>query len=403
MPKKNKKAKVIDFGQIEETSATSDHLTESAAAGNEAVSPNPNPDTNEEASVHEEMVSGEESKDEVSEESDDESADDLLDDVRRSLIEDATHTDEKQSKWWKRIGKGSRKEKTEVAKNEPIEEAKIPVAPVTETIVEKTDTLDSDVDPIDELIEMLESETKPDVEKAPPANVQAVAPEPEKIIDVEELKKHAFAHRENEKNEDLSEVRSIALAGEDEVFVEVESTRQDPLDERLKAIENALKPYRSFINLTIAFLGIVMAVIASVFLYNFYKASLPAKPAEEVSNLPYPTSVSLPGGWSFNLGKGSLVDGQWNPRGAEWLEGTEVCRWVALPWNRQLEAVLRTLNPNDPIELTMSNQDKLVYEVYSVRQMSPEEMQKLDSNSPCLLIVLAEADSEKRWVLTALP
>lgn len=397
MPKKNKKAKAIDFGQIEETSATSDHLTESAAAGEEAVKlPDPNPDTNEEASIHEEAVSGEESKDEVSE-------DDLLDDVRRSLIEDATHADEKQSKWWKRIGKGSRKEKTEVVRNEPLEEAKIPIVPVSETIVEKPDILDTDVDPIDELIEMLESETEHDVEKAPPANVVAVAPEPEKIIDVEELKKHAFAHRENEKNEDLSEVRSIALAGEDEVFVEVESTRQDPLEERLKSIENALKPYRSFINLTVAFLGIVMAVIAAVFLYNFYMASLPAKPAEEVSNLPYPTAVSLPGGWSFNLAKGSLVDGQWNPRGAEWLQGTEVCRWVALPWNRQLEAVVRTLNPNDPIELTMSNQDKLVYEVYSLRQMSPEEMQKLDSNSPCLLIVLAEADSEKRWVLTALP
>jgi hypothetical protein len=113
--------------------------------------------------------------------------------------------------------------------------------------------------------------------------------------------------------------------------------------------------------------------------------------------------VSLPGGWSFKLAKGSLVDGEWNPRGAEWLQGTEVCRWVALPWSRQLEAVVRTLNPKDPIELVMSNQDKLVYEVYSLRQMSAEEMQALDSNSPCLLIVLAEADTEKRWVLTALP
>jgi hypothetical protein len=242
------------------------------------------------------------------------------------------------------------------------------------------------------------------VEHAPVAVVEEVAPEPEKIVDVEELKKHAFAHRESEKEEDISEVRAIALGAEDEeVFVEVESTRQDPLEERLKSVENALKPYRSYINLTIAFLGVVMAAIAAILLFNLYKASLPAQPAEDVSNLPYPTSVSLPGGWSFKLAKGSLVDGEWNPRGAEWLQGTEVCRWVALPWSRQLEAVVRTLNPKDPIELVMSNQDKLVYEVYSVRQMSPEEMQALESNSPCLLIVLAEADTEKRWVLTALP
>ncbi|HLO15268.1 MAG TPA: hypothetical protein VK206_10590, partial [Anaerolineales bacterium] len=88
---------------------------------------------------------------------------------------------------------------------------------------------------------------------------------------------------------------------------------------------------------------------------------------------------------------------------AEWLQGTEVCRWVALPWSLQLEAVIRTLNPKDPIELTMSNNDKLVYQVYSVRQLTPEEMQKLDSNSPCLLLILVQPDSDKRWVLTALP
>jgi hypothetical protein len=30
-------------------------------------------------------------------------------------------------------------------------------------------------------------------------------------------------------------------------------------------------------------------------------------------------------------------------------------------------------------------------------------LQKLPSDSPCLLLVLAKADSETRWVLTAFP
>jgi hypothetical protein len=51
----------------------------------------------------------------------------------------------------------------------------------------------------------------------------------------------------------------------------------------------------------------------------------------------------------------------------------------------------------------MSNSDKLVYQVYSVRQMTLEEMQQVDSNSPCLLIMLADNNAETRWVLTALP
>ena len=114
-------------------------------------------------------------------------------------------------------------------------------------------------------------------------------------------------------------------------------------------------------------------------------------------------SLSLPGGLSFSLGKGALKDGEWNPQGPEWLEGTEVCRWVAIPWSTQLEAVIRTLNPDDPIELVMSNNDRLTYKVYSVQQLSNEELQNLPSDSPCLLLVLAKADTETCWVLTALP
>ncbi len=103
------------------------------------------------------------------------------------------------------------------------------------------------------------------------------------------------------------------------------------------------------------------------------------------------------------LGKGAIKDGEWNPQGPEWLEGTEICRWVAIPWSRQLEAVVRTLTQKDSLELVMSNNDKLTYSVYSIKEMTLAEMQKLDSNSPCLLLVLAKQDSDTRWVVTALP
>ncbi len=148
-----------------------------------------------------------------------------------------------------------------------------------------------------------------------------------------------------------------------------------------------------------------MAAVAAFLIYNAYQRSVvQARPTEIPSDLPFPTTVGLPGGWQFALGKGALTsEGSWNPSGAEWLQGTEVCRWVALPYSRQLEAVIRTLNANDPIELGMSNNDKLTYNVYSVRQMTPAELLKTDSNKPCLLVVLAEPNAEKRWVLTALP
>lgn len=335
---------------------------------------------------------------------DETSPDDLLEDVRKSLIEDETAKDEKKSKkWWRRAAKSLQKEKP--AATEPAVEAATNAnavnlsADLTEaTADEKPEEY---LDEIDELIEMLETESNEVT--APESTKVEVPAEPEVEVDIEELKKQAFRPRsENEEQESFTEVRSVALEDGEEVFVEVEATPQDPLEERLTAFENALRPYRRYIYFGFAFLGVVMALIASAVLFNIYRQSRPAAPTA-ILNLPYPTSLGLPGGLSFSLGKGALKDGEWNPQGPEWLEGTEVCRWVAIPWSTQLEAVIRTLNPDDPIELVMSNNDRLTYKVYSVQQLSNEELQNLPSDSPCLLLVLAKADTETRWVLTALP
>ena len=338
-------------------------------------------------------------------ESEETGPDDLLEDMRRSLIEEEeTREKEEQPKWWKRIGKGSRKRAPEPETPKAVEEISLPNLNLEETApVDKQETESEEyLDDIDDLIDLLETE---ETENKKPVAEEETPPQPEKMVDLEELKKQAFQPRQTSVTEQsLNEVRSIALEGDEEVFVEVHSTPQDPLEERISAVENALTPYRRYINFVVAFIGLVMAVIAGVVLFNIYNQSVAAAaPTEVPSNVPFPASVSLPGGWTFKLAKGSLVDGNWNPKGAEWLQGTEVCRWVALPWSKQLEAVIRTLNPDDPIQLGMSNNDTLTYKVYSIRQMSPVEMQELDSNKPCLLIVLAEPEAEQRWVLTSLP
>ncbi|HLA07462.1 MAG TPA: hypothetical protein VJ022_08465 [Anaerolineales bacterium] len=333
---------------------------------------------------------------------------DPLDDVRLSLIADETLEAEKKSKkWWRRNSKKSRKDT--IVKTEGNFESLTDFPTGNNTSLDVVDERIQDenqrkepLQEFDELIDMLVTEIDEKAEGAGTPSVDLPS-EPEVSIDMDDLKKQVFQPRAaGEEPEISSEVRSVIMEDGEEIFVEVQSARQDTLTERVAAVENALKPYRRYIYFTIAFLGIVIAAGASLLLFNIYNQFQPPEPVEEVS-LPFPTSMSLPGGLNFALGKGTLTDGEWNPRGPEWLEGTEVCRWVAIPWSRQLEAVIRTLNPNDPIELVMSNNDKLVYKVYSVRQMNNEELQKVDTNSPCLLLVLAEADSEKRWVLTALP
>jgi hypothetical protein len=132
----------------------------------------------------------------------------------------------------------------------------------------------------------------------------------------------------------------------------------------------------------------------------------PATPAPTPTppQVPYPISISLPGGWVFPLSIGDVdQNGRWNPKGAEWLRGTELPRIVSLPWTVQLEAVMRTLNGNDEIKLSMSNYDSIAYKVQSIDQVPASEVANLAKNTPGLLVILSKADTDERWVVTAKP
>jgi hypothetical protein len=51
----------------------------------------------------------------------------------------------------------------------------------------------------------------------------------------------------------------------------------------------------------------------------------------------------------------------------------------------------------------MSNSDVISYDVFSITEMTIEDMQDVSSNTPCLLLVLADANTDTRWVVTAYP
>ena len=103
----------------------------------------------------------------------------------------------------------------------------------------------------------------------------------------------------------------------------------------------------------------------------------------------------------FALGRGNIVDNKWDPKGAEWLVGTEICKWIALPWSDQLEAVFKTLKPGDPIILVMSNFDRWPYKVQSYQAVEVNKMSGLDRNSPSVLLILVKPGSTSRQVITA--
>jgi len=337
--------------------------------------------------------------------SDDFSMDDLLDDVRKSLIEEEEQDRNSKPTWWGKRSKGAAKEHA----SEDVIAAPEPSDPIVDE-----NKPDEYLGQIDELIDMLDSEPAPDmnvVEDVVAENrveesvIEEPPVEPEPLpVDMDDLKKRAFSSRDAGSQVDISEVRSVAFDEGEDVFVEVEARQVDVRQDQLKAFENALRPYRQYIYILVAFLAVVVVAVVSVAMYTVYQRNRPPEVVETFDpNLPHPTGLVLPGGLNFNLGRGVIADGKWNPRGPEWLQGTEICRWVAIPWSTQLEAVVRTFTQKDTIDLVMNNGDKLTYAVYSIKELTFEEMQALDQNSPCLLLVLVKQDSDKRWVVTALP
>src|SRR6266536_891597 len=166
------------------------------------------------------------------------SPDDLLEDVRRSLIEEEeTDKSQKESKWWRRIGKKSKspqpeKPPVEIDLPEAITSAEVAPEPSQEPEGEEYG------EQLDDLLNLLESESEQTPEPTSTIDVPAVAPEPEPEVDFDELKKQAFRPSTEEEGQKDSDVRSVALEDGEEVFVEVQAPAVNTLDERLQGFEN---------------------------------------------------------------------------------------------------------------------------------------------------------------------
>jgi len=121
---------------------------------NEVISSDENLPEGMETAMDSAESSGEDSSDEA--DADKDSSEDLLEDVRRSLIEEESDKNQKESKWWRRIGRKSKKVEQDVAQA-PIE-IDLPSLPVAVQPAEEQEVVSEpkeEVDQIDDLIDML--------------------------------------------------------------------------------------------------------------------------------------------------------------------------------------------------------------------------------------------------------
>ena len=251
----------------------------------------------------------------------------------------------------------------------------------------------ADVDIEGSTAEALEAQATPEIQEVQPEKETPAAPPPVTHLPVK---------TEETVDVDFEEVRQVALEEYDGVAVEPEV--KTPIQEEIRKSIRELRPFEKYI--LIGFGALIVGALGFFVLADSITAALtPPEPTPtiDLTNVIHPIQLSLPGGWVFDLGEGKVVDGSWTPQRAEWLVGTEISRWVALPWSLQLEAVLRTLQPEDQITLTMSNFASLEFNVYSIQELTMEEIQALDPNKPGLLIILfgGEGDTNTHWVVTA--
>ena len=361
--------------------------------------------------------------------------DDLLAGIRRSLIEEEVSKREKKQKGIiqrvTRLIKPGKVSSKEEPKTDELKREEIDTAPVVEDVqktIEDTAVLSSG----DENALVAETDKTSDTD-AESENVESIPveqdvialilglepgelipehsqdelllqPELEETNITEKTRGSEVLRTQLEKekiDERFESIREVALEDYGDSSVQPEALTVVSLRQRFRIFLKELRPLDRALIFGAASLILIAGMIG--FGFQIISAQLPQATPAPTQELPFPVRVALPGGWEFKLTKGKVENDKWSPKGPEWLEGTELCKWIALPWSLQLEAVVRTLKSNDPIELTMSNADQLKFKVQSINNVPVDQIDTLNTTKTCLLLILVNEDVDTRWVVTAIP
>jgi hypothetical protein len=204
----------------------------------------------------------------------------------------------------------------------------------------------------------------------------------------------------------LNDMRSTAMEGYDPstAFPTADEAEDDSiLQKTIKWIADPRHQMKVVLGVSIL-VGVILLAATSIYLIqrsalSRSTAQMPA--SNPPGGMPYPIGLRFPGGWYFQLSSASMKEGQWEPQTAEWLQGAEIRRVIGVPWNRQSEAVVRSFEPGNTIELQMSNGDVLLYSIQSVSQVSSTDTNVLISYQPSMVVVLFQPSASSRWVVVS--
>lgn len=112
-----------------------------------------------------------------------------------------------------------------------------------------------------------------------------------------------------------------------------------------------------------------------------------------------PASLEV-AGFAYILTTGSVNNGLWEPRGAEWLQGTELRRVVTVPYNEELLQSLFSISTKETIKLRLRSGEIVQYNLSEVARVGQTEIEVLSAPYPSIVIILhGEEASDTRWVV----
>ena len=199
----------------------------------------------------------------------------------------------------------------------------------------------------------------------------------------------------------LHELQETLVKPKDEIPVEKEETSYS------NGLKHDIEQFGPIFKKIVLGLGLLASLlIFGILYYVFFNNPSPTTSTviRVTNEFPYPIKIQFPTELNFVLEIGQLQDLQGNPKSAEWLQGTEICRIIVIPWTTQVEEAFYRFTIGDVINLNMSNQDKLTFKIETVKKIKLSEIDPIiNRTSPCLVVLLTNENPDDNLILIATP
>lgn len=113
-----------------------------------------------------------------------------------------------------------------------------------------------------------------------------------------------------------------------------------------------------------------------------------------------PASLEI-AGLSYILGTGRVKQGVWEPKAAEWLDGSDLRRIIAIPYDYQTVDTLSHIPPGNVAKIRLRSGEIVKYKIAETFRVQRQQIEILAEKKPSLIIILSGEESIERTVITA--